>query len=274
MEPLTPEDLLIRQKPLDDEHWLDGAAHLPPEQAPAVSLERFQTLEHVVRDSPINVDPYLELARIYLQNSRWNDAKRVLEQAVARFSESEEANYLFEEALINRSLHLLTEAKADHQAEPTRLTLETLERCHIDLNVLREKVCRARLVRHPDQIELFLPLATALDNLAKRDEAIQYLQKAVAVPELRASAALLLGQILERAKRVPEALSAYRRAAFFRVPPPEPDIRWSALSSAANLAQHCGMIDSAIRYVEMMQEMQPHNTSIQQRLDELKDMLL
>lgn len=270
MEPLTPEDLLIRQSPLEDNEWFEGPAELTNEKTPSVPLERFQTLEHVVRDSPIDVEPYLELARIYLHRSRWTDAKRVLEQAVTRFPESEEANYLFEEAQINRSLQLLHEAKADHHAEPTRLTLETLERCKLDLNVLREKVCRARLVRHPEQLELYLPLAMALENLDKRDEAIQFLKKAVDVPRLRASAAHQLGQLYERAKQIPEALSAYRRAALFRVPPPPAEIRFSALSSAANLAEKFGMVDSARRYVELLLELQPNNAALSERLERLR----
>lgn len=268
MEPLSPEDLLIRHKPIDEEHWFD-----PPggeKAGPLVPLERFQALEHVIRDSPINVDPYLELARIYLQASRWNDAKRVLELAVGRFPENEEANYLHEEAKINRSLQLLKVAKEEHEAEPTRLTLETLNRCNMELNVLREKVCRSRLARNPEQLELNIPLATALENLGHVPEAIQCLIQAVKQPELRARAGIHLGQLYERAKQVPQALSAYRRAAFFRVPAPTDEEKILALTSLANLAQRCGMVDSCCRYTEMLLEMQPHNQHLKQRLLELQ----
>ena len=268
MEPLTPDDLLIRHQPVDENSWLDGNAGTqePKRQIP---LERFQTLEHILRDSPINVDPYLELSRIYLKSSRWTDAKRVLDSAVERFPENEQANFLREEAQIARSLQLVSEAKTAHDAEPTRLTQESLDRCYLELNVLREKVCRSRLARHPEQIELNMPLATALENLGDKDGAIACLQAAVEQPKLRAQAALQLGQLYERAQRIPEALSAYRRSAMFRVPPPTPEIKLKALTLAANLAQRSGLVDSALRYVQMLVELEPDNVAHQTRAAEL-----
>ena len=272
MEPLTPEDLLIRQQPIDDEHWFDAPGTATgANKTASVPLERFQTLEHVIRDSPIHVDPYLELARIYLQGSRWADAKRVLDLAVSRFPENEEANYLLEEAQINRSLQLLTDAREEHEATPTRLTLETLNRCNLELNVLREKVCRGRLARNPDQLELNLPLATALENLGNRAEAIKCLIQAMNCPELRAKAGIQLGKTYEQAKQIPQALSAYRRAALFRVPPPSTEEKVTALMALANLAQRCGMVDSAFRYVSMLLELQPNNDHLKKRLEELRE---
>ena len=73
MDPLTPDDLLIRRNPVEVDRWVEGGGD---SSRPAVALERFQTLERVLRENPLTVDPYLELARIYLQRNRWNDAKR------------------------------------------------------------------------------------------------------------------------------------------------------------------------------------------------------
>lgn len=271
MEPLTPEDLLIRQKPVDDESWLDGPHSEARSRQTPVRLERFQTLEHAIREHPIHVAPYIELARIYLQQQRWTDAKRILDLAVERFPEDEDANFLREEAQLNRSLQLLEEARRAHHSEPTQLTQETLDRCNIELNALREKVCRSRLERHPDHWELYLPLARALENLNKHEQAVECLRSAVVHPRLRAQAALQLGKLMERMKRVPEALSAYRRAAMFRVPPPSEDVKLEAISAAAHLAESSGMVDSALRYVRMLAEIQPSNTAIRERLQRLEN---
>ncbi len=262
MEPLTPDDLLIRPSPIELERWLEGE---PTSAKPAVTLERFQTLEHVIRDNPLTAEPYLELARIYLQRNRWTDAKRVLDSACQRFPDHEEANFLFEEAQLARSLQLHWESQAAHRDEPTRLTEEGIDRSRLELNVLREKVCRARLLRHPQQLELHLPLATALTNLDRPDEAIASLQLAGAQPKLRCSAAWQLGQLFESLHRVPEALSAYRRAALFRVPPANPDIKRRALSAAADLAERTGLVDSARRYVAMLLEIEPDNAELKTR---------
>lgn len=262
MEPLTPDDLLIRPSPVELARWLEEE---PAPKHSNVNLERFQTLEHLIRDNPLTSEPYLELSRIYLQRNRWTDAKRVLENACQRFPEDEQANFLYEEAQLARSLQLLWEAQAAHRDEPTRLTEERVDRSRLELNVLRERICRARLLRHPQQLELHLPLATALTNLDRPDEAIASLQLAGAQPKLRSAAAWQLGQLLESLNRVPEALSAYRRAALFRVPPPSPDIKRRALNAAANLAERNGMIDSARRYIDMLLEIEPNSVELQAR---------
>ncbi|MFN3192661.1 MAG: tetratricopeptide repeat protein [Aureliella sp.] len=274
MKPLTPEDLVMRSgsengdSPISAPVWGTDAPTTRPKIE--IPLERFQTLEKIVRDSPITVDPYLELARIYFDQERWQDVRRIAEMALEKFPEDDDANFLCEEAQINRSRQLFLEAKQTHDAEPTRLTLEPLERSNMELNVLREKVYEKRLARHPDKTELNLQLAEAHENLGNTDKAIARLEIASQVPELRARAAYQLGRLYERTQSITEALSAYRKAAMFRVPEPPYDLKIASLAAAANLAQKFGLIDSALRYVELLDQLQPNNAAIKKRLEELR----
>lgn len=268
MQPLSPKDLLIRTEAGDNADT-DGASAKDP--VSPVKLERFQILEHTIRDTPLTAEPYLELAGIYMQASRWTDARRILDLAFTRFSDIEEVCYLREEAQLARSLELFDEVKREYEAEPTELTKASFERSTVELNVLREGVYRARIARHPDQTELNIPLAAALENLGKVEHGLECLMEAYQVPKLRAEASLELGRMLERAKRIPEALSAYRRAATFRVPPPPEEIRLQALTAAADLAESSGLIDSARRYVRVLSELQPNEAEHARRLEELKN---
>lgn len=271
MNPLTPDDLLMRHNPVDDDRWVEqNAGGGPAATNSPVPLERFQTLEHTIRDNPITPGPYLELAKIYLGGGRWVDAKRVLDLAIKRFDDHEEVVFLHEEAQIARSLQLMSQARREHQDLPTDSTQERLDRCHVDLNVLREKICRSRLARDPSQLELHMPLATALENLGNRDTAIESLERIVQIPKLRAAASFQLGQTFQRAGNVPQALSAFRRAALYRVPPPTPELKLKALTAAAELAERTGMVDSARRYVEMLVELSPENAALKSRLVELE----
>ena len=273
MEPLSQKDLLVRKQSGQDP-W--AAAAEQESQAPktAVPLERFQTLEHVIRDNPLTAQPYLELAKIYMADSRWNDARRVLDLALARFEDEEEVVFLREEALLRRALQQVQEADVAQQEEPSNSNLEHLDRSRLQLNVLRQQICESRLVRHPEQVELKLDLALALENLGQRDQAIEILQQAVTEPRLRAAAALQLGNCHARARHIPQALSAYRRAALFRAPPPPTDIKLAALMAAANLAEKSRMIDSARRYVAMLVELQPDQPEHRSRLERLQSMPL
>ncbi len=269
MKPLTPDDLLIRETPSDDLRW-GTSLDTPEAVVTAVSLQRFQELELAIKNNPLHADPYIELARIYLKNRRWNDAKRVLERAAQQFTQNEDILTLREDALLGRSLELYNEAEAAYKSEPTVLTQEPLQSSKIELNSLRERICRARLERHPDRLELLVPLAVALENLGSVDEAIKCLRQASEVPKLRATAALQLGYLFTRARRIPDALSSFRRAALFRVPPPTEVTKREALSAAADLSQRHGLIDSARRYVELLVEMSPGDEQLAKRLAALK----
>ncbi|GAB5404917.1 MAG: hypothetical protein Aurels2KO_31480 [Aureliella sp.] len=266
MQSLPAKDQLVKQSSLTDLDAESGS-DTPPE--PPVKLERFQTLEHAIRDTPITHDPYVELSKIYIGQKRHADARRVLDKAMERFSDVEEVVYLREEAMVLRSRQLVAEVTAEHKEEPTRLSQEKLDRTLLEFNVLRENVCRDRLARHPDQDELYIPLAAALDHLGKRSEAIVALAKAMENPNLRAGAGWQLGQLHEQAGEVPEALAAYRRAALFRIPRPPADIRRKALAAAADLAEKSGLIDSARRYVALLLELTPDDQTLSERLQRL-----
>ncbi len=262
MQPLTPKDLIIRSKPEDQ-------AEAKP-QGPQIPLERYQELERTIRDTPLYVDPYFELCNIYMGAKRWADARRVMEIAVGRFPEDHQAAFLYEEAQLARSLELAQKAEQEHTTDPTQLTLEAVHRSKLELNVLREKVYRKRLERDPSQVELLIPLADALDRLDQREEAIKTLRIASQEPRLRAEASLQLGRMLERSMRVVDALSAYRRAALFRVPQPSTETKYAALLAAADLSLRSGMIDSSRRYLQMLVEMNPQNEYLKGRLAEIR----
>jgi tetratricopeptide (TPR) repeat protein len=127
-----------------------------------------------------------------------------------------------------------------------------VERAEIDLANTRISVCEARYRRHKDQSELLIPWAIALRQLKRMDEAIERLCEAQRVPDLRSRASLQLGMCYQQVGKVLEALAAYRCAALFRAPPPPADLRQRALELAAELAEQSQLIDSAIRYLEIL----------------------
>ena len=266
MQPLNPKDLIIRNA-------ADAQAD-PKPSGPTVALERYQQLERAIRETPLNSEPYLELAKIYFTTERWNDAKRVLEIAVQRFPEDIEAIFLLEESQLRRSDESLAKAQQEHKTEPTQLTEENLQRCHVEFNVLRERIYRERFQRNPQDFQLLIPLAAALDQLNQQEEAIKALKQASQQPGLRTAASLQLGKILQRAGRVPEALSAYRRAATFRIPAAAFEAKREALLAAADLATQAGMVDSTQRYLEMLCELSPDDAQLAQRLAEARALTL
>ncbi len=227
-----------------------------PEAAPSkrgsIPLERFQYLEQEIRNCPANSAPYVELGQIYINQERWNDAKRVLEAGVQLCPECEPLVMMREELLLHQASQLLQHAKTALAQDPSDETRYGLEQAEVNLANERIRVCRDRFGRHPDQKEILINWAIGLRQLARFDEAIELLVRAADEPELRARANLQLGMCYQTLGRPLDALDAFRKAALFRAPPPEPKIRLRALELALDLAEESRLIDSARFYAEQI----------------------
>lgn len=219
-----------------------------------ISLERFQELEQCIRNSPADPAPYEELAQIYIQQNRWKDARRVLDQGVSHNPQYEPLLMLREETMLQGSRQELDTARRVHRQQRTVENEQYLTRCELDLANLRYAVCEARIARHPGQLELNIPCAIALRQLGRMEEAISKLRAAQSSPALRARASLQLGMCYQQTGRVLEALEAYRRASLFRAPPPPIEVRQRALQLAAELAEEHGLIHAARQYLQALLE--------------------
>jgi tetratricopeptide (TPR) repeat protein len=135
----------------------------------------------------------------------------------------------------------------------------------------RIQFCRSRFQRHPDQFELLIIWSGALKDLKRFEEAIPLLEQAAQHAPYRARACYEIGHCQQQLNRPIEALSAYRKAALFRAPPPDPQLRALALSMAFELSHRLGMVDSAIRYAELLiQDGTPQAAKLSKRVELLK----
>lgn len=218
----------------------------------AIPLQRFQELEQAIRYAPANPAPYVELGRTYLEQERWQDAKRVLEAGVKYCSEHEPILILHEDLLVHLSAGALEEARKRQAQRPSEENRYAVEQADTDLANRRVSVCSDRFARHPDQKELLVPWAVALRQLNRQEEAVAMLQEAAQEPELRARASLQLGMCLQSLDRPLEALAAFRKAALYRSPPPDSMIKTRALELAIAIAEEHQLIDSARFYTEQL----------------------
>jgi tetratricopeptide (TPR) repeat protein len=217
-----------------------------------IPLQRSQELEQAIRSAPANPEPYVELGQIYIDQQRWTDARRVLDAAVEYCPEHEPALILHEDLMIHLSSMALEQARKLNAQRPSEESRYGLEQAETDLANRRVKVCSDRYKRHPEQKEILIPWAVAMRQLGREDQAVEYLQEAAEDPSLRARASLQLGMCLESLERPLEALAAFRKAALYRSPPPDPLVRTRALELAIAIAEENGLIDSARYYTEQL----------------------
>ena len=218
----------------------------------AIPLQRFQELEQAIRHAPANPAPYVELGRTYIEQERWQDAKRVLEAGVKYCSEHEPILILHEDLLVHLSAGALEEARKRQAQRPSEENRYAVEQAETDLANRRVSVCADRFARHPDQKDLLVPWAVALRQLNRQEEAVAMLQEAAEEPELRARASLQLGMCLQSLERPLEALAAFRKAALYRSPPPDSMIKTRALELAISIAEENQLIDSARFYTQQL----------------------
>jgi len=218
----------------------------------AIPLERFQHLEQQIRNSPASSEPYVELGQIYIHQERWSDAKRVLETGVQLCPENESLVLLREELLLHQANKSYAQAKSNFTQDPSDDNRYALKQAEINNANERIRVCRDRFGRHPEHKDVLITWAIALRQMSRCDEAVELLLRAASDLELRSRASLQLGMCYQTLKRPLDALSAFRKAALYRLPPPEPKIRQRALELAIDLAEQTLLIDSARFYAQQL----------------------
>ncbi len=235
------ESLFVRSRPTGSEN---GA------KAPPIPLIRFQELEQAIRHSPANADPYAELGQIYLQQERWLDARRVLDAGVQNCPESETIVLMREDLMLLLANQHVEHAKLLHLQQPNEQTKYGLEQAEVSMANERIRVCRDRYSRRPEEREILITWAIALRQLARHEDAIELLTRASEVPTLRARASLQLGMCLQTLGRPLEALAAFRKAALYRAPEPDRQIKVRALELAMSVAEENRLIDSSRVYAK------------------------
>ncbi len=235
-----------------------------------ISLERHQQLEQDILHAPAHPAPYLELAEFYKAQGRWKDVRRVLHQGIVHNPGNEDLVFFLEEISIQCANEEWVRAKREANRYPSEENRANLDRAEMDLSNARIAVCEARFGRHPDQIDLLIPWAIALRQLGRMEDSVRCLRRAQEHPELRSRASLQLGMAYQQQGFVLEALAAYRCAALFRAPPPSPELRQRALELAADLAEESNLIDSAIRYCELLAENASSESTWHERIAKLK----
>jgi tetratricopeptide (TPR) repeat protein len=224
----------------------------PPTAPPAIPLKRFQELEQAIRNAPANPDPYVELGRIYLDQKRWADAKRVLETGAQHCPECEPLALMREDLALLLASQFVDEAKRRHAEQHSEQSQYDLEQADINLANERIRICTSRFARRPTEKEILIPWAIALRQLGRHEEAVGLLTDAALDPGLRARASLQLGMCYQTLQRPLDALAALRKACLYRSPPPDPAVRIRALELAVMIAEQNQLIDSARYYAGLL----------------------
>lgn len=236
--PVQPDELLRRDPPQEP-------AEAPP---PAVNLQRQQELERYLKPRPADVGAYLELAEIYRQQDRPLEARRTLKKGLEIHPDDANLLWQFEEACLAQSIHQLREVTELTKRLGTGEAQRELERSQADWACRRVDVCRARLKRDPENMQLRVVLAEALKDMGLFEAAIETAEVVAGHDTLAPTAFLIRGQCYQALGEPMKALPLYRAAAMRRATPAPPRTRVLAMRAAVVLAEQQGLPLSLQRY--------------------------
>jgi tetratricopeptide (TPR) repeat protein len=261
------DSIILRPKLASIDEKLDSTT----ENGRRIALLEYQELEQLIRSSPADPLPYLQLAKIYRSQNRWKDVLRVLNAGVQFNPECEDLVETRENWILESSKQMYDEASREYANQPSKEAELHRLGCLTKLANDQLQLCRNRLIRHPDQLALELGWGEALMILGKYNEAIEHLGRAAAIPTLRAEASLKLGRCRQALGQTLEALSSYRIAAFFREPAPPRQVMLDSLMAGLALAEQVRLRDAAIQFAEKLIEVVPAEANkLQARIELIK----
>lgn len=245
----------LTSKPFDQENDSSKTAERPEnEPKPKLRLERRQELEHHLKESPTDLDAFMELGRIYRTDNRPIDAKRIYQQAIQIFPDDHNLLWEYEEAILARSLQQLREVSELAQRLDTLETERELKRSQDDWACRRMEVCRARLGREPSLVHLRVALAEAMHDAGMYEGAIEELEQVFGNDDLSPTAYLIQGKCLLAMGKDVEAMASLRATALRRSVVAPLRTRVAALKLLCETADRLGVSLTLASYRQQLEK--------------------
>lgn len=204
-------------------------------------MTREQTIQQKLQSEPNNVAHYLELAQIYSNDERYEDAEDVLSQAYEASDGDLDIREKWGDVQLRRLRQKITTA-----GNPE--TKKMLQCEYFEKDV---EVCQHRVERYPNNLLFKYELGYRYLLTERYTEAIQELQVAANDPRRKGLALLLLGQCFQRITQYRLALSHYE-SALQEIPDRDANNKKQALYLAGRLALAMKNINTAEKHLTVL----------------------
>lgn len=237
----------------DADRTTNDGENAAPETSTVV-VQRRQQLEQQIRSNPSDREPFLELGKIYRDEQRPIEAKRVLSQAIELFPDDADLKWEFEEATLAKSLQQLREVTELAGRLETAEADRELTRCQNDWAQQRMETCQARLERDPDLHHVRVALGEAMLDADMAEQAAKELEPLLLRDDYSPPAYLLRGKCFLAMKREVDAMVELRACAMRRSVPAPPRQRVLALRLLCDTAERLSLSLTLQRYREALRE--------------------
>ena len=236
---------------------------------PAKASDRRAELTQSVRDNPADVDGTLELADLFEQDGRIDEAEKLLTRALAASGNELKVREHVEDRQLRwaKSKVMIAEqrlAASDTPEHPE--TVDKLKRAQLRQEL---EIFGTRCSRYPENLTWKYELALRLKAAGKFPEAIRHFQEALKDVRRKGAISLELGECFQSIKQYPLAMQNYE-AAVEVLTDRELELRKRALYRAGVLAAGLKDRDAAQKHLSAVAGLDYAYRDVAERLDKLR----
>jgi len=178
----------------------------------SVRLNQRQQFEKSIRDNPMDVEAYFQLAELHTKDARYADAEKVLASAIEANGVSLKLESHYEDAQIRTSRAKAAIAEQRYASTKTEEAKELVSKLRSDLNRLELEIYEKRCGRYPEKLRLRYDLALRLRRAGNYLEAIKSYDEARKDETCKVAATLEMGECWQRLKQYSKAMKCYEVA--------------------------------------------------------------
>jgi tetratricopeptide (TPR) repeat protein len=236
---------------------------------PTKAGDRRAELMQALRDNPADVDGTLELADLFEQDGRIDEAEKLLARALSASGNELKVREHVEDRQLRwaKSKVMIAEQRLATSDTPEhRETVDKLKRAQLRQEL---EIFGARCSRYPENLTWKYELALRLKAAGKFPEAIRHFQEALKDVRRKGSISLELGECFQSIKQYPLAMQNYE-AAVEVLTDRELELRKRALYRAGVLAAGLKDLDAAQKHLSAVAGLDYGYRDVAERLDKLR----
>ena len=236
---------------------------------PAKASDRRAELTQSVRDNPADVDGTLELADLFEQDGRIDEAEKLLTRALAASGNELKVREHVEDRQLRwaKSKVMIAEQRLAASDTPeNHETVDKLKRAQLRQEL---EIFGTRCSRYPENLTWKYELALRLKAAGKFPEAIRHFQEALKDVRRKGAISLELGECFQSIKQYPLAMQNYE-AAVEVLTDRELELRKRALYRAGVLAAGLKDRDAAQKHLSAVAGLDYAYRDVAERLDKLR----
>ena len=230
-----------------------------------------QRLERQIQEFPEEVDNYLRLSELHLDEDRPGEAERVLTKALSASGNDARVRERLEDVQIVKQRHKVAVAEKLAANDKSKAAQDLVVQLRGELNRVELEIFTSRSQRHPNDLGLKFQLGLRLKRAGNYAEAAKHLQEATAADQHRAAAVLEVGECLQMLKQYPTSLEFYRRAATFATESNQVELRKLGLYRAGVLATGMKEYEQAETALAELSQLDPAYKDVRDRLDKVRE---